>query len=81
VTSRIAARQDSGIMFNHTGMITTLTSSRTPCRMAASFVRPPASMFTELRTMTDVIGRPPINPATTFPTPWASSSRFGGEVR
>ena len=49
--------------------------------MAESFVRPPALMFTELRTMTDVIGRPPISPATTLPTPWASSSRLGGEVR
>ena len=38
-------------------------------------------MLTELRTITDVIGSPPISPATTFPIPWASSSRLGGEVR
>ena len=78
VTSRIAARQDSGIRFSHAGRSATLTSSSTPWTIAASFVLPPALMFTELRTITDVIGSPPISPAATFPIPWASSSRLGG---
>jgi hypothetical protein len=38
-------------------------------------------MFTELRTITDVTGSPPTSPDTTIQTPWASNSRFGGDVR
>lgn len=41
----------------------------------------PALMFTELRTMTEVTGSPPKNPATMFPTPCATSSRLGGLTR
>ena len=49
--------------------------------MVASLVLPPALMFTELRTITDVTGNPPISPAAMLPTPWAISSRLGGEIR
>ena len=49
--------------------------------IADAFVLLPALMFTELRTITDVTGNPPISPATMFPKPCAISSRFGGEVR
>ena len=44
-------------------------------------VRAPALAFTELRTITDVVGRPPMSPATRLPVPCASNSRFGRETR
>ena len=68
-------------MFSQAGRSTTLTSSNAPWAIVASFVLPPALMLTELRTMTVVIGSPPISPATAFPIPWDSNSRLGFEVR
>ena len=47
--------------------------------MADILVFAPIPTLTELRTMTDVIGRAPINPAITLPTPCATSSRLAGE--
>ena len=49
--------------------------------MVASLVLLPALMLTELRTMTEVMGIPPIKPTVTLPIPCARSSRLGGEVR
>src|SRR4051794_41147236 len=78
---RIAARQDNGIKFSQAGRNTTLTSNRAPWAIVASFVFAPALMLTELRTITVVIGSPPISPETRFPIPWDHSSRLGFEVR
>ena len=69
---------DSGMRFSHVGSSATQSSSSKPWTMVASLVLPPALMFTELRTITEVTGKPPISPATMLPTPWAISSRFGG---
>ena len=44
-------------------------------------VSPPACTFAELRTMTVVTGSPPTIAETTFPAPWAISSRLGGVMR
>ncbi len=41
----------------------------------------PACMFAEVLTITDVNGKPPINPETIFPMPWALSSLFVGVTR
>ena len=65
--------------FSTVGRKIVQSSSSTPWKMAERFVAAPALMLTELRTMTDVIGMPPTRPATTLPTPWANSSRLGGE--
>jgi hypothetical protein len=48
---------------------------------AAIRVRPPECTFAEVRTMTAVIGMPPMSPHTTLPTPCARSSRSGSEER
>ncbi len=44
-------------------------------------LRAPVFAFTELRTMTEVTGIPPIKPETIFPAPCAHSSRLGGDER
>ena len=49
--------------------------------IADAFVRAPALMFTELRTITEVTGSPPSSPEATFPMPCARSSLLGGEFR
>jgi len=38
-------------------------------------------MFAELRTITCVIGNPPIKPERIFPVPWASNSLLVGVTR
>ena len=37
-------------------------------------------MFAELRTITIVIGNPPINPERKFPIPWAFNSLLVGDI-
>ena len=49
--------------------------------MVEHLLRAPVFAFTELRTITEVTGIPPIKPETIFPVPCAQSSRFGGEER
>ena len=49
--------------------------------MVEHLLRAPVFAFTELRTITEVTGMPPIKPETIFPVPCAQSSRFGGEER
>ena len=44
--------------------------------MADIFVLPPKLIFAELRTITCVTGKPPINPEITFPNPCAFNSLF-----
>ena len=46
------------------------------CMMTESFDLAPELIFAELLTMTDVNGKPPINPVVKFPTPCAISSLF-----
>src|SRR5690349_21104090 len=48
--------------------------------MGDNRVFPPALTLAELRTITAVIGKPPIRGDTTLPTPWATSSRLLGEI-
>ena len=81
VTRSIAAKQESGIMFRIMGKNRTQIRSSMPWKMADNLVWTPALMLTELRTMTEVMGIPPIMASMVLPTPWAISSRFGGEVR
>ena len=57
VMIRTAARQDRGIWFSHAGSRATHSSNSRPWTMVASLVLPPALMFTELRTITDVTGK------------------------
>ena len=58
------------------GMLTTASSRNTPCAMVATLVRPPELMLAEVRTMTEVIGIPPIRPLSILPAPCANSSRL-----
>ena len=81
VATRMAASAASGIWLSSEGSKNTHTISNTPWVMQESRVRAPALALTELRTITDVMGMPPINPAATLPTPCAKSSRLGGETR
>src|ERR1700751_4769794 len=59
----------------------TAAKRRTPCVKELNQVRAPAPTLAALRTTTDVTGRPPINPETRFPTPWAHNSRLEEEIR
>ena len=81
VTSKIAARHESGIRLSTAGKATTATNSSTPCPIAESLVFAPACTLTEPRMITEVIGIPPSKPAAMLPAPWASSSRLGGDFR
>jgi hypothetical protein len=56
-------------------------SSKKPWNIALIFVRPPAFTLADERTITAVIGKPPNIPLTTLPAPWATSSRFVGDIR
>lgn len=47
-------------------------------RIVDIFVSAPVLIFTELLTITEVMGIPPTRPVRVFPIPWATSSRFGG---
>jgi len=44
-------------------------------------VRAPASTLAAVRTTTDVMGSPPINPQTILPMPCARNSLFGDDIR
>ena len=76
-----AARDARGISFSQRGAKSTSRQSSTPWKKAETRVAAPALMFTELRTTTEVIGRPPRKPATMLPAPCAMSSRLGGLTR
>ena len=77
VTTSTAASAASGMRLISGASSSTLSSSSTPCVIVASRDRPPALTLTELRTITDVIGRPPNAPANRLPKPCATSSRLG----
>ena len=49
--------------------------------MVEHLLRAPVFAFTELRTITEVTGIPPIKPEMMLPVPCAQSSRLGGEER
>ena len=76
-----AASAASGIRFSAPGMSSRQPRSSAPWKIVARRVRAPFAAFTELRTITEVIGRPPTRPASMLPVPCATSSRFGGETR
>ena len=57
------------------------TMSQAPWRIALILVALPVWMFAEERTITWVMGSPPIKPLTVFPTPWANNSRLVGVTR
>lgn len=65
----IAAKAESGVRFITLGKIATARINRIPWYTADIFDLAPESKFAELRTITAVIGRPPISPDTIFPTP------------
>ena len=81
VTISTAAKEARGISFSQRGAKSTRRASSAPWKKADRRVAAPALMFTELRTMTEVIGRPPRRPDTMLPAPCAMSSRFGGLTR
>ena len=64
----------NGILFNSAGIVTMLNNKRTPCIMADILDFAPALLFAEVRTTTDVIGKPPKSELIIFPMPWAFSS-------
>ena len=78
---RMAARHDSGILFSHAGNRATHSSNNRPWTIVDSRVLAPDVMLTELRTMTEVTGKPPMRPAVMLPMPWATSSRLVGDTR
>lgn len=49
--------------------------------MVEHLLRAPVLAFTELRTITEVTGIPPIKPDTILPAPCAHNSRLGGDER
>ena len=55
--------------------------SKIPCIMLDSFDFAPALTLAELRTITDVTGRPPNMPDTILPTPCAFNSLLVGLMR
>ena len=63
-------------MWMRPGANATAASRNTPCQKSANRVRAPLSMFDLLRTISEIIGRPPIDAAATFATPTARRSRF-----
>ena len=81
VTTRIAASTAIGIMLIYVAPNNTAVSIKSPWMIADSFVLAPAWRFTELLTMTDVIGSQPKNHDIIFHIPCAMSSRFIGVWR
>ncbi len=71
----------SGIRFRIFGINATDNNNRRPCNTADIFVFAPALIFAEVRTITDVRGRPPIKPETILPIPCAFNSRLVGVTR
>src|SRR5271163_4450979 len=78
---RIAAKQERGVRFKKRGTNVTAKSNKSPWTKEDFQVRPPEFTFAEVRRTTEVMGRPPMSPETTFPTPCAQSSRLGEEMR
>ena len=76
---KIAARHAIGILFSNPGIKITAISRNAPCIIAESFVFAPAFTLAVVLTITDVIGKPPSNPARIFPTPCAFNSVFALE--
>ena len=77
----MAARDDKGIIFKNGVKNRILITNNTPWNIVDIFVLAPAFIFTELRTITDVTGIPPIRPEIKFPYPCASNSRFEDTFR
>ena len=77
----MAAREEYGILFNKAGINATHNNNNKPCMMVDDFVFAPALALAEVLTITEVIGNPPINPETMFPTPWAFNSLLVGVTR
>ncbi len=78
VITRIAASTAIGIMFIYVAANSTAISIKSPWITADSFVFAPAWRFTELLTITEVIGKPQRNHDIIFPIPCEISSRFIG---
>ncbi len=76
---KIAAKQAIGILFNRNGMVTTVSNRNTPCAIDDNLVLAPAFTFAEVLTITEVIGKPPINPERILPIPCAFNSVFALE--
>ena len=76
--NNMAANTDRGIIFNRSGIRSTEIKSKKPWIIADILVLLFDWIFAELRTITWVIGKPPIIPLKIFPTPWAFSSLLVG---
>ena len=61
------------------GIVTTATNKKVPCAIADNFVLAPAFILAVVLTITDVIGKPPINPESILPMPCAFNSVFALE--
>ena len=81
VNTSIAASAASGISCRSPGASATNPSRNAPCRKLDFADRAPASMFALLRTISLIIGRPPIAAATRLPTPSANRSRLRSLAR
>src|SRR4030095_12957260 len=62
VRTRITASTQYGILLIHDMANKTAMSNQTPCANDDNLVLAPAWAFAELRTITAVMGRPPIRP-------------------
>ena len=68
-------------MWTIPGAKATNASRKRPCQRSAKRVRAPASRLALLRTISEIIGRPPIAATTTLAVPTASRSRFMSVLR
>ena len=75
-----AASADKGILLNNPGIKTTQSKSKMPLIMVDFFDFAPAFTFTELLTITEAMGNPPIKPEIILPIPWAFNSLFVGVI-
>src|SRR5690606_32007982 len=78
---KTAANVANGIKFKMNGIDSTQTNNKTPCIIADDLDVAPAFALAELRTTTDVIGKPPINELSKLPIPCALSSKLVSVIR
>ena len=76
-----AANEAKGIILKNWGILNAQINKRKPWMMAEYFDFPPDWILAELRTITCVIGRPPINPEMMLPIPCAFNSLLVGVAK
>ena len=75
VYTSIAPRAASGMLWIRFGNSRTKPRRNSPCQAFAHLVRPPASRFALLRTISEIIGSPPTAAASVLAMPTAVRSR------